>query len=110
MIGRLHNGVEQQNTLAANLQKTLAEVKYFFLKKTLVESQYHQCITSAREYANTLDSSNLDPLFICLVVKIFLEKNCPELKIIHDELSNDLYVEVISRQTRVYFNWKNRTD
>jgi hypothetical protein len=55
MIGRLHNGVEQQNTLAANLQKTLAEIKYFFLKKSLVEHQYPECIDSAREYANILD-------------------------------------------------------
>lgn len=81
-------------------------IKFALWKRFFIEKAYKRCLQDTRLFANELEANGKSPSEVSIEVQNRLKKSCPDLEIIVD--GNDIYIEVVSVETRIYFDWRAR--
>ncbi|MDQ5951099.1 MAG: hypothetical protein QG639_376 [Patescibacteria group bacterium] len=96
--------MESELKIRVSAEKKWKDIKFALWGRFMIEREYKRCIRDARISANNLERKGLSPEDVSKKIQKYLSENCPNLQVIVD--GNDVYIEKISAETRIYFDWR----
>lgn len=97
--------METEQRILAAVERRWNDIKFAFWGRFLIDQEYKRCIKAARIEALNLERTGLAPEVVSQQVQQYLRDHCPDLQILVE--GNNVFIEKISGETRVYFDWRD---